>query len=144
MNKEIEKKLEALRKDAEGVLDNWIKVKSIEERVKSHLDDRLQQIICYLMGFTKNRWSNEWEVDTCNGRHRLSETGNFLRSQVKKGIDKWLEEKSNLDLDLPQSAIKNLQKTFKQAYKEALEEKLLELAEAKALEDAEKIIKFEL
>lgn len=108
--------------------------KAVREFVFGTLDAAREGIVAKLMGFDNSWHDNKWGLDHCNGRSGDSAAGDFLRKQVKQGVEAWLSEQAGDMPKLPASAVKDLRAEYRANLLEAIRKRLRAQAEADANE----------
>lgn len=115
----------------------WLRrttAESLRARVIGRLEEQVENLICKALGFRNDSWKGrDWMVDNCNGRRGESELGDFLRSNVRQGVDEWLSKLQDGKLPPPPAGAK---KAYKEAYNEIFLDKVRALAYKHAEEHA--------
>ena len=112
---------------------------AIAEKTTKLLDEHREEIVYKLLGFNKDHWNGNWELDHCNGRSGESAAGDYLREVQADAIAKWLRTVPMPALSL--KMLKNLQKEFQHEFDQRVSYKLGQLLEKEATARADELFK---
>lgn len=137
----MDKPLDAILPHIAAAVGEWQNANSeekVKRNVKDLLDKNSKEITMKLLGFNTN-YSQEWELDHCNGRSGESAAGDFIRRTQQTAIEEWLKSATLPVLD--EKTKKRLHKEAVDEYSSVIRQRIREFAYKQATQDAADLIK---